>query len=506
MQRIFGNSLQQRVRRVQFDHRMYQLNLHILNNNVTVQQCYEILQKYLISDIKINKSSDLFQEYIDIHLKPFFNNVMQYFLLIGFCVWRVSSVKNKKDGKKIPVPMCINPQFFDIYLDYDYIKCKYKFIICEVGSPKPLNNFFVMPFASIDDLFNDSLIYSPLNVLHSYFDFLKTMETNYVRAQTTNSNPTIYLCSDNSTNTNMNTLSMYRNSTSQASTSFGAGGRVDDFELSNILNVPRVSDTLMMDTARNDIMSNSDFHFEQIQKLSMQYAADKYQTNSNYVPQYYNNMCVFPQNLKLACNVQAPKVDANQVSLNTFFNSNVFSAFGIPEPLFGINYSGVSNSYQSRTTSKPIGLMDISTFETTLEKYKFVLSTMFRLVYEETFKSPASKLKVEFHYPMFYEYFVKQLLESLDNKEKEKDGDKEKPKPKPKKAKNKAKDNDNKQTEKPKTKESGNDKENADDKNKDKTKPKTTADDKNKESSEKTKKRVSENSDSETRKKTKTDV
>lgn len=148
-----------KVHLVTFDHEVFRLNLYILNNNVVIHKITKILQEFLVNDIEVQGASPTFQKYVTKHMKPFCRSALQYYIVMGFCIYKVST--KKIDGKMQPVPIVLNPHFYDIYLEYYYTTGRHKFMICERGETKPLSNVFVSVFGSEDELVNEFLNSSP---------------------------------------------------------------------------------------------------------------------------------------------------------------------------------------------------------------------------------------------------------------------------------------------------------------------------------------------------------
>lgn len=462
-----------------FNHLKYEENKYMFNNSVIIKQNYDILDKYIFNEFGSVNPSRVYKEYEDEYINAFLRKSLQQYILCGFCAYKINKVKLPVTKDEVGAPVICNLEYLDIELIFDPKKMTYVFEVHDYNTNRLRKDIHISCFASIENLANEYLIYSPLTFIQENFYVNRQRQYIQMQGEYNAANPVVYLEQEKE----VDKKSVLQHSIGRSTMMDNTISPLD------ALNRSDVFDDEPMKRRQDALIQDQDFHSSQIDYIIQQYDRNKMNSDRLFFPHWYNNMFKPPPGMKIAFPIQKPQVNYDYIQQMTYLASLIYIAFGIPESLFGVHHIG--NASNIRTTSKPISIVDISTFETTMEKYKCFYEKLYKEVYILVFgKEP--KFKIKFAIPQTFQKFRDHLLDTTkslaemgntaSNDKKSKSADKPAPKPKAdttKKSESKPKEDDKKSDSKPKDKPKNDDKKSKDDdkKSKEETKSKPKEDD-----------------------------
>jgi hypothetical protein len=117
----------------------------------------------------------------------------------------------------------------------------------------------------------------------------------------------------------------------------------------------------------------------------------------------------------LAAPPRLPESRVDQLVIERSLTTKIYQSFGIPETVAGFSSASGTTSTQGASSKvakvrKDVNLMDIITFESTLDRYKKFFADAFMVVYEDIFNKAIPKDSIEFLPPKIYERYLKTVV------------------------------------------------------------------------------------------------
>lgn len=381
----------------------------------TVKHCAETIDKFLFSDMRITGAKPVLQSYVTEYFVPFFRSCLRQILTVGWVLYRTVKTKDPRSGQTVVVPELIPLEYVKVQLRVNKKTFEHELLCYEVNGLEPIKNARFILYSDLQRLAQGSLIDSVLEPIMGDYRYVQQIKRFTMQAEYVRMNPTIFLraaeggsgeaASANKTGT------MNRTSTvgiPENRSSVGLKARLTK-------KLPKQQEAL--EKASEEVSSNVEFHNEQIMSMNYKQSRSYYTLGLGLRPQYEDNVYICPPNMVLAAPPRLPESRVDQLVIERDLMTKIYQAFGIPETVAG--FSGGSNvgstggaSSKSAKVRTEINMMDIITFEATIDRFKAFFMDSFVLIYEEIFKKVLPKDAVQFYPPKLYELYIKNVVYS----------------------------------------------------------------------------------------------
>lgn len=420
-----------------FDPILYHELEHIFNNHETVIHCYTILNNYIFGDIKMKSQNKDFEDYINRYFTKFFSKVLRNFLLIGWCPYVIKKIKDVITGKEVIIPEVVSLNYIYPQLTVDKKKFEYKLEFLDVNDRiTKLKHIKYFALCELSDLANNRVIYSTVQSFLNEYRYVEHMKKFHIQGEFVRSNPQVFLKAAQKSNNEATIDSELEQ---------------DDLMDSYNRKLPEKVD-LLKDASR-DVASHVEFHNRQMADMFRDRDANYYNTSMSFRQQTTNNLFICPPGLELASQVRLPDTRTDVTSIAKKLSSNIYLLMNVPETIFGFG-SHINISSNGRTANrstevrKDINIMDVNSFDSSLENYRFKFKELFVKVYKEIYNKEIKLSAVTFDDPKTYRDYKKWMLTTM-NEEHAKIHEKPKEKEKPKEEKPKEKPKEEEQKKRP---------------------------------------------------------
>lgn len=394
---------------IDLDKAYYKELMYFYRTNPTVKHCVDTLEKFLFSNLEVKGAKPVLQDYIAEYIVPFFRQVLKHSVILGWVAYRTRKVIDVRTNKQIKVPEVVPLDYSNVHLTVNKVTFEYKIMCTSIGGFEQIQDVHFLLFSDMQRLASNSLIDSVLDTImgdHRYAEQIKrfTMQAEFVR-----SNPTIY-------------LRKVPGNTGDGAAAAATGNMRRTVGIANVRSVadriqqrmPRSQE--MLERASEDMVSNVEFHNNQVMELNTRVYNNYYSMGLGLRQQYENNIYICPPNTELAAPPRLPESRLDQLSIERALTSKIYTAFGIPETISGFGSSASSSLHSSSTRAskvrKDVNIMDIITFEATLERFRNFFSDSFVYIYKEIFNKILDRKTIMFHTPRFYDEFMASTIYS----------------------------------------------------------------------------------------------
>lgn len=394
------------------DYRYLQEIKFFYNTVPTVRYCSDTIDKFLFSDMRIKGAKPVLQAYVTEYFVPFFRQCLKSVLMIGWVLYRTVKTKDPRSGQTVVVPEMIPLDYVKVQLRVNKKTFEHELLCYEVNGLEPIKNARFILFSDLQRLAQGSLIDSVLETIMGDYRYLQQIKRFTMQAEYVRSNPTIFLrAAESGTGDSANAIktgTMVRNST------VGVQENKSTSSLSNRLRKRLPKQQEALEKAVEDVSSNVEFHNEQMLSMNYKQSRSYYTLGLGLRPQYEDNVYICPPNMVLAAPPRLPESRVDQLVIERDLRSKIYQAFGIPETVAGFSGSSVGSTggatSRSAKVRTEVNMMDIITFEATIDRFKAFFMDSFVLIYEEIFNKVLPKDSIQFYPPKLYELYVKNVV------------------------------------------------------------------------------------------------
>jgi len=380
----------------------------------TVKHCAETLDRFLFSDFRIKGAKPVLQTYVSEYFIPFFRQCLKKILMIGWVLYRTVKTKDPRSGQNIVIPELIPLDYVQVQLRVNKKTFEHELLCFELNSMEPIKNARFIIFSDLQHLAENNLVDSVLDTIMGDFRYVQQIKRFTMQAEYVRSNPTIFLRAAEGCGGEAGAAA--NTGTMKRSTSVGlAPESREGASLTNRLarKLPKQQEAL--EKASVEVSSNVEFHNSQMASMKYKQYQSWYTLGLGLRPQYEDNLYILPPNTVLAAPPHLPESRVDQLVIERDLMTKIYQAFGIPETVAG--FSGGSNvnstsgsSSKSAKVRADVNMMDIITFESTLDRFKLFFMDSFALVYEEIFNKVIPKNSIQFLPPKIYELYIKSMV------------------------------------------------------------------------------------------------
>ena len=405
---------------------------HFFTVNPTVIHCFNILDRFLFQNVEVQNSEKLLSDFINDHIVKFFSNVLKYLLILGWCPYSYKTVKDSYTGKDVSIPYIIPITYIHTDLIVNKRLCTHEFVFTDLDQLTVRKNIKVIIGTDIENLVNPTLIYSPLNSILSEVRILEQMRKFMIQGEFIRSNPAIFL---------KKAVVTKKTNETDADEAAVVGSRERPYTIDNSGRLGwdkpsknKVDRVESLHLASKDIMSNVEFHNQQMSDMTRYQNDNYYNTGLSFLPQTSNNLFICPPDMDLAATPRLPETRVDVIIFEKKLASSIFLVLGIPETVFGFG-SHMNVTSQGRTANRSteirsdMTVMDINGFESTLNNFIIIFTKLFVTLYFDIFKKKLLRSAIRFKAPEIYEKVTEIMVAEIM------EGDEAQPKNKPKKAK-----------------------------------------------------------------------
>lgn len=380
----------------------------------TVKHCVETLDKFLFSDFRIKGAKPVLQTYVSEYFIPFFRQCLKKILMIGWVLYRTVKTKDPRSGQNIVIPELIPLDYVQVQLRVNKKTFEHELLCFELNSMEPIKNARFIIFSDLQRLAENNLVDSVLDTIMGDFRYVQQIKRFTMQAEYVRSNPTIFLRAAEGRRGEVGAAT--NTGTMKRSTSVGlAPESREGASLTKRLarKLPKQQEAL--EKASEEVSSNVEFHNSQMASMNYKQSQSWYTLGLGLRPQYEDNLYILPPNTVLAAPPHMPESRVDQLVIERDLMTKIYQAFGIPETVAGFS-GGSNNNSTSGSSSKSskvrtdVNMMDIITFESTLDRLKLFFMDSFALVYEEIFNKVIPKNSVQFFPPKIYELYIKSVV------------------------------------------------------------------------------------------------
>lgn len=400
------------------------------DTNSTIRHCVGLIERFIFTKLSIKGAKQHLNEYVELYFLPFFKNLLRNILLLGWCPYRLKKMVVKSTKERILVPEIVPVKYVNCNLEVNVENLTHEFKIYDLMSLQLKDNINVFTFTDIQLLGVEGLIHSIVSTTLPDFRYVQQLKKFTIQSEFNRSNPTIFLKQESSNNSSVNT---FHNTQSNG---FGMDGRSKDTAIfldntgsilapsaRNFANVHNsTSEAEIFENASSNMASNLRFHQNEMSEMYKTHQHNYFNIGLGYVPQWYNNLFMCPPNTTLAAAPRNPETRVDQLTMDRYLSSNIYQSFGIPESMIG-NIGGNTQSSRSSTTRATklrheVNIMDLNSFESTIENFKTFFVNCFATLYYEIFNKKIDKKLIDFQPPELYLNYLKHVNnENIDGED-----------------------------------------------------------------------------------------
>lgn len=395
------------------DYRYLQEIKYFYKTVPTVKHCSETIDKFLFSDMRIKGAKPVLQTYVNEYFVPFFRACLKQILLVGWVLYRTVKTKDPRSGQTVVVPELIPLDYVKVQLRVNKKTFEHKMLCYEVNGLEPIKNARFILFSDLQRLAQGSLIDSVLETIMGDYRYVQQIKRFTIQAEYVRSNPTIFLRAAESGSGQSVTAN--KTGTMGRTSTVGIPDNRQSVGLKSRLTKKLPKQQEALEKASEDVSSNLEFHNEQMASMNFKHSQSYYTLGLGLRPQYEDNVYICPPNMVLAAPPRLPESRVDQLVIERDLMTKIYQAFGIPETVAG--FSGGSNvgstggaTSKSAKVRNEVNMMDIITFEATIDRFKGFFTDSFVLIYEEIFNKVLPKDSVEFLPPKLYEMYLQNVV------------------------------------------------------------------------------------------------
>ena len=436
---------------------------HLTMNHPAVNECTQLIDRFLFTDIKVKGSTKMFQDFVSEYFVPFFRAMLKKIISTGWCAIQVKKAKDFRTDESIMVPEVIEPNLISPAVIVNRKTLTYDMECYDYRGIDKMKNVMFLVLDGLSSIARPTMTNSVLSgIVHDHRQYMESKQ-ELAQADFVRANPTIYLRADTSANSSTSVKTPLDPNYSDGGSLHNESKSVQALLRTN-KKQPKVEE--IMENASKNISHNIEYHQMQMENTFSKNARGRFTGGALLKPQHADNVYVCPPGMILANSIQLPTMSDNTVELKrTNIQASIYKAFGIPESILGAqsNKRKAPNSSGSQGASH-MNIMDVIAFEAMLERYRRFFGDAFCTVYERIFKKRIDRSVIEFIPPQIYAEYIghskviqekhpelvseeeelkkkdgepekkkkKKDDDEKDEPEKKKKDDDEKPKPKPK--------------------------------------------------------------------------
>lgn len=395
------------------DERVFELDVRIIkelnymfDTKMMIRYCYNILSEFLFNEVSVRNNSKVLYEFIQDYISPFFRTVIKNIVLMGWSPYILKKMKDPRTNDNIIVPQTVSLLFLKVYMIVNFRNNDFKFKFIDLNGNER-KDIKVLMWSDYEELAVNGLCYSITRGLLIDFRFSQNIKRFNLQSESVRSRPPIFLKDDNKGSSSKQ-LSV--NHTESMDGKPVAVARIKE------RTTPRNSIDQLKE-ASTDLTSNIEYHIHQMKEMSYRNNADYFNVGIHFQPQPWNNLFICPPNTSLAAVPHLPESRMDPTVTEKYFNSAVYQSFGIPEALVGQMHN-LSSALRSSTrdTSRlksDVNVMDLISFEGTLQRFISFFRDSFVLIYEDIFKTKIFKHDIEFKLPKLYNEFLSTTYDDI---------------------------------------------------------------------------------------------
>ena len=381
----------------ELDRNVYIEIKHMFETNVAIQQTSQVLENFLLNNTSLPGENEVFKEFRETYILPFFKSMLKQVLILGYCPWKLCKIKSKTN-ETIIVPKIVPVEFIVIKAEIDNKTMHATLAAYDSTTNKIRTDVNIFNFEDIISIANSECIFSKGKHLLEMYRYLKQLEHFTIQSEFVRSNPTIYLTPENQKTDRMPVSSLGRDPMS-------IERRTQMAQHSS-----NVDSSRAFEKAGEDIINNMQFHNQELDLIMSEKNMNYYNLGQFFRPQWYNNIFICPPNLRLAHAPQLPNSNIDHIKEIEYFNKQVYMIMGVPEKLFGANSSSSTSSSRSANFNTHSIIMDINTFEATLLRYQKFFTRCFVELYAAIFRTEFKGQPMVLDPPPLFKKFVTDVL------------------------------------------------------------------------------------------------
>lgn len=404
---------------------IYNLNMtrykelcHFFDTNSTIKHCVGLIDRFLLHGLTLKGAKQHVNNYLTEYFLPFFRQVLRFSVILGWCPYHLKKVKVPDTGETILVPEVIPVSFMLCELEVNIKKVTYQFKFYDLDEQRiERKNVKVFIFSDTELIANDSMIHSILNGTLEDYRIVQQIKRFTIQSEYNRSNPTIYLRKATGARGQSGTFSQTTGTDGGA----GPGNRNVANEAGAVrlvgarnFNVKETPESIKFQNASINLADNIEFHMEEMRARAIGHQRNYYNVGLEFAPQWHNNLFICPPDMELAATPHIPESRVDQLTMERNLSSTIYQAFGIPESMMGHVGNTTQGTRGSTTKSarvrNDVNIMDLNSFESTIEKYKNFFKDCFIILYATIFQKKIGRDVIDFKPPELYTRYINNVL------------------------------------------------------------------------------------------------
>lgn len=411
---------------------------YFFDTNATIKHCVGLLDRFLLHGLALKGAKKHVNDYLTEYFLPFFRQMLRNIVILGWCPYHLKKVKDPMTEENILVPEVVPVSFMQCELEVNMKKIEYNFKFYEMDERvlKPKIKVFI--FSDAELIANPSMIHSVLNGTLSDYRFVQQIKRFTIQSEYNRSNPTVYLMREKGSHNQSRTFDQTtgpdggRNGPREVD--FGGNGPVRPLAAlgggARNFDQRDTPESVQLANASMNMADNIEFHQDEMRARALAHQRNYYNIGLDFAPQWHNNLFICPPDMVLAANPHIPESRVDQLTMERNLSSTIYQSFGIPESMMG--YIGGSQQSTRGSTTRTakvrndVNIMDLNSFESTIERYKMFFKDCFIVLYATMFQKKIGRDVIDFKPPELYSRYidnvlVEQGLVEGQNNEKQKD-------------------------------------------------------------------------------------
>lgn len=395
---------------------------YFFDTNATIKQCVGLIDRFLLHEIELKGAKKHVNQYLVEYFIPFFRQVLRNIVILGWCPYQLKKVKDPVTEENILVPEVIPVSYMNCELEVNMKKVEYKFKFYELNERVLKSKVKVFIFSDTELIANPTMIHSILNGTLADYRFVQQIKRFTIQSEYNRSNPTIYLRKESGSHGQARTFGQTNGpdggQNGPRRVDIGGSGPIRPIDAigggARNFDVRDTPESVQLANASMNMADNIEFHQEEMRARALAHQRNYYNIGLDFAPQWHNNLFICPPDMVLAANPHIPESRVDQLTMERNLNSTIFQAFGIPESMLG-NLGGSQQSTRGTTTRtakvrSDVNIMDLNSFESTIERYKNFLKDCFIVLYASIFQKKISRDVIDLKPPELYARYIANVL------------------------------------------------------------------------------------------------
>jgi hypothetical protein len=395
---------------------------YFFDTNATIKHCYGLLDRFLFHGLKLKGAKDHLNNYFEQYFLPFFRQMLRNIIILGWCPYHFKKVKDPLTDETLIVPEVVPVSYMTSELEVDTRKLEYNFKFWELSERVKKPKIKVFMFSDQEMIANPSMIHSILNGTLADYRFVQQIKRFTIQSEYNRSNPPIYLMRERGTHNQSRTFHQTTgpgggNEGPRIVDDFDTGGSVKPFRNeggARNFNDKETPESVILSNASMNMADNIEFHQAEMKMRSSSHQRNYYNVGLDFAPQWHNNLFIVPPDMALAVPPHLPESRVDQLTMERHLSSTIYQSFGIPESMIG-NIGSSQNGTQGTTSRNAkvrndVNIMDLNSFESTIEKYKMFFKNCFAVLYSDIFQKRIPLDTIEFQPPELYTRYIENVL------------------------------------------------------------------------------------------------